>query len=539
MINKSTVLLAALGMAGAARTDQERRPNLLVLLTDDQRLNTLGVYDANCPIQTPNIDRLANEGIRFDNGFVTTPICVASRASILTGRYANNAGVHEFLVPMPQESFMQSYPVLLRKAGYFTGMLGKYGVGITKDQEKEFDLYDGQASQGPTFRDYKGRKVHDSEWLTLRTEEFLDLVPRGKPFVLQLNYKAPHGSSAVAPEDEGLLAGHVFGRHPMDTPEENRKLPEFVRNSYLEHCYRREFNPGGDHNPFLRGYFEKIVSVERSVGKILELLEQRGLADNTVIIFLSDHGVHFGEKQLYGKWTPYEASLRIPFIVYDPRPGAKKGAVLDQMVLNIDVAPTLMELAGLPVPKVMDGRSLVPLLTPDSGPLSPDPRPLTPDSRPLTPEKWRSHFFFEHFTSPSPAARYIARNEGVRLTDRKFIRWIDPQAGGAEEFYDLSRDPEEGFNLIANPEFMNDAAKARSLFESWRKDNPSTFTYDSYQRRAQALAPEIDWDKFRQVRPKEYQKIAAEVARLGVTWEQAMNDWKIRFEISSKAGYWY
>ena len=524
MTCRKAVFFASVGIAGAVCSDQEKRPNLLVLLTDDQRLNTLGVYDEACPIQTPNIDRLANDGIRFDNGFVTTPICVASRASILTGRYANNARVHEFLVAMPQDSFIQSYPIHLRNAGYFTGMLGKYGVGITKEQEQSFDLYDGQASQGPTFRDYKGRKVHDSEWLTLRTEEFLDLVPSGKPFVLQLNYKAPHGSSAVAPEDKGLLAGHVFSRHPMDNAEENRKLPEFIRNSYLEHCYRREFNVGGDHNPFLRSYYEKIVSVERSVGKILEMLETRGLADNTVIVFLSDHGVHFGEKQLYGKWTPYEASLRIPFIIYDPRPGAAKGAVRDEMVLNIDVAPTLLELAGVPVPTVIDGRSLVPLIS---------------DRRSLTPENWRSHFFFEHFTSPAPVARYIARTEGVRTLDQKYIRWIDPQAGGAEEFYNLKSDPEEISNLIGNPEYRPQIEAARSLFESWRKENPSTYTYDSYGRRSQGLAPEIDWEKFRQVRPKEYAKIAAEVKRLGATWEQAMNDWSIRFEISSKAGYWY
>jgi arylsulfatase A-like enzyme len=527
---KKTVFLALAG--GLSVLGEHPRPNFIVLLTDDQRLDTLGCYNTRCPIQTPNIDRLAKEGIRFDNGFVTTPICVASRASILTGRYANNAGVHEFLVAMPQDSFVQSYPVHLRNAGYFTGMLGKYGVGITKEQEQSFDVYDGQAAQGPSFRDYKGRKVHDSEWLTLRTEEFLDLVPRGKPFVLQVNYKAPHGSLAVAPEDEGLLAGHRFERHPMDNPQENLKLPEFIRNSYLEHCYRREFNVDGDHNPFLRSYYEKIVSVERSVGKILELLEQRGLADNTVIIFLSDHGVHFGEKQLYGKWTPYEASLRIPFIVYDPRPQARKKAIDDRMVLNLDIAPTLLDLAGVKVPDIMDGKSLVPLLTPDSGSLSPDPRPLTP-------ENWRDHFFFEHFTSPAPAARYIPRNEGVRLTDRKYIRWIDPQASGAEEFYNLQSDPEEINNLIARPEYMKKAAEARSLFESWRKENPSTYTYDSYGRRSQALAPEIDWAKFRQVRPKEYAKIAAEVARLGVTWEQAMSDWSIRFEISSKAGYWY
>ena len=501
---------------------KEDKPNLLILLTDDQRLDTLGAYNRECPIQTPNLDRLANDGIKFANGFVTTPICVVSRASILTGRYESNHGVHTFGSLMPADAFNHSYNMLLEKEGYFTGQIGKYGVLITPKQRQRFSYWDAQASQGPKFRKYKGRQMHDAEWLSVKTEEFLDAIPGDKPFCLQVNYKEPHFSSCPAPEDDHLLDNHIFERHPMDNAVEAAKVSEFIHNSFLGVCYRKEFNRNGDHNPFMRKYYEKIVSVERSVGKILDMLEKHGLADNTVIVFLSDHGAHFGEKHLYGKWSPYDASLRIPFIIYDPRPQARKKAVSDEIVLNIDIAPTLLDLAGVDIPSVMDGKSLMPLIS---------------SQRVVASEKWRSRFFFEHFCSPAQA-RYIARNEGIRTSTEKYVHWLDPQYD-KEEFYDLTRDPEEANNLIAHPEYKTRVEAARNKFEKWREQNPSTYSYNIYEPRSQALAPEIDWVKFKKAKPAEYKKIAKEVKSLGVTWEQAINDWETRKKIWKAINYYY
>ncbi len=389
------------------------RPNLLVLLTDDQRPDTLGCYAPDRPLPTPNIDKLATDGVRFSQGFVTTPICAVSRACILTGRYSCNARMTRFRSVMSEETFANSYNMLLQKAGYYTGQLGKYGVRSTKKQIARFDFFDGSQDQGPPFRDYKGKTLHDSEWLTQRTSDFLDSVPKGKPFCLQVNYKAPHFSAKPAPEDEHLLDDYTFPRDPLDNAKQAAKVPELVRGSFLDVCYRQVFNKNGDHNPFCRDYYRKIASMERSVGDIRKMLEERGLADNTVIIFLSDHGAHWGDRHFYGKWSPYEPSLRVPFIVYDPRPQTQKGVVRDAMVLNIDVAPTLLDLAGVEVPDVMDGKSLVPLI---SG-------PATRDSR-LAQEEWRSHFFFEHYHSGANR-NYIARNEGVRTLDAKYLRWVD------------------------------------------------------------------------------------------------------------------
>lgn len=519
----SVVCLSAVAAARPPAGGASRSPNLLILLTDDQRLDTLSVYNDTCPIQTPNIDRLANEGIRFDQGFVTTPICVVSRASILTGRYESNHRLHHFETLMPEDVFEQSYPVLLRDAGYFSGHLGKYGVGIRKDQEARFDVFEAQEGQGPKFREYKGKRMHDSEWLTVKTDEFLDAVPEDRPFVLQVSYKEPHNSSCPAPEDDAALDYIVFERKPNDTPEARAAMPDASRPSLNDWDYANTFNKDGDINGYLRNYHEKIMGVERSVGKILEMLETRGMADNTVIIFLSDHGTHFGEKQLAGKWTPYDESLRIPFIIYDPRPAAQKKIVRNEMVLNIDIAPTLLDLAGVKVPEVMDGRSLAPLLTSASS---------------LMPSAWRTQFAYEHFTSPSHVPAPLPRTDGVRTETMKYVRWFDVDPV-QEELFDLKNDPLEMNNLIGHPEQAEQLNELRAKYDAWREANPSTYTYEICGRRAQSGSPVIDWEQFKEVRPEVYAKIAEQVKAHGVSWEQAVNDRATRLKISKAAGFWY
>ncbi len=523
----TTTLLAAVFLSSAVFAAESQRPNLLVLLSDDQRPDTLGCYAPNRPLPTPNFDKLAADGIRFTNGFVTTPICAVSRACILTGRYSCNTGMMRFRSVIAGDVFENSYNMLLQKAGYYTGQLGKYGVRASKETIARYDFFDGSQDQGPAFREYKGKTLHDSEWLTQRTSDFLDSVPEGKPFCLQVNYKAPHASAKPAPEDDHLLDDYAFPRHPLDNAEEAAKIPELVRGSFLDVCYRRAFNDKtGDHNPFCRQYYEKIASMERSVGDIRRMLAERGLADNTVIIFLSDHGAHWGDKHLYGKWSPYEPSLKIPFIVYDPRPGGQKGVVRDDMVLNIDVAPTLLDLAGVDIPDVMDGRSLVPLISGNR----------TRDSRLVT-RGWRTHFYFEHYHSGAKG-KYIARNEGIRTVEAKYLRWIDPPEP-IEESYDLLTDPMETRNLLNAPEQWDRVRELRVQFSEWRAAHPVNFAHDPYGKQATFNAPKIDWAKFKKAKPNEYAKIAKQVKRLGVTWEQAMADWETRAAIWRATGYYY
>ena len=500
-----------------AHAAEEERPNIIVLLTDDQRMDSLSCYDADCAIQTPHIDRLADEGVRFENGFVTTPICAASRACIITGRYASSNRMHDFGTPIPEDVFQDSYPARLKEAGYFVGALGKYGVGVNEIVRKTFDVFEAQASQGPRFREYQGKEMHDAEWLTVKTMEFLDVVPENTPFALHVNYKEPHGSATPAPEDKGRLDHYNFERAETDTPEAFAKLPALMEGSlgHLNYYY------GGDDDAMnlrKRNYYEMILSVDRSVGEIVKGLKSRGLAENTVIIYLADHGLHLGEKQLGGKWTPYEESLRIPFIVYDPRNPARKGKVFKEMVLNIDVAPTVLELAGVDVPEGMDGRSLVSLLDGEE-------------------RSWRKHFFFEHYCAPPHVSSFIPRNEGIRTETAKFIRWID-FGRVEEEYFDLVRDPLETQSLVGNSEYKPDIETLRREFAQWRAENPSNYEH-VHNGIPHFGTMNIDWVKFEEASPEVYGRIKAAVESLGVTWEQAEEDWDIRRQVSKKAKWWY
>lgn len=516
------LLLATLVFADSAR------PNILFLLTDDQRPDTLTCYDETCPLPTPHIDRLAQEGVRFTNGFVTTPICAVSRASILTGRYACNIGVTAFQgagANMSAEVVRGSYNAQLREAGYYTGQLGKlhaYGPEI----QNAVDVYD---SRHGGYAEIYGQRVHHAKAMAMLTEGFLDQMPDGKPFCLQVNYTQPHASSCPAPEDDQLLDDYMFERHPLDNAEAAGLVHEFVRGSFLDVCYRKAFNDGnGNHNVFARQYFEKVASADRSIGEILKMLEARGLAENTVIVFSSDHGVHFGDKHLYGKWSPYDPSLKVPFIIYDPRDGAARGIVRDEMVLSLDIAPTILALAGAEIPAVMDGKSLVPLIADNS------------ELETLNPElPWRSYFFFEHYHS-NGRGNYIARNEGIRTLDEKYCRWIDPPEP-IEEFYSLKRDPLEVDNLIGNPESESRVNKLRAQFDEWRAAHPANYVYTPYMKHpcTTSFAPEIDWDQFKASRPEAYKAIAKAIKEINVTWKQAMSDWETRLAVSRRSGIFY
>lgn len=494
------------------------RPNILILLTDDQRWDTIGVNNPALKIDTPNIDRLAAQGVNFSQAFVTSPICAVSRASIISGRYSRNARIHEFLIPFDQDIWRTSYPALLKGAGYYLGQLGKYGVGATKEQKETFDLFDADLAQGEPFHSYKGETVHDSEWLTKRTRDFLDQVPADRPFVLQVNYKAPHPSSEPAPEDLGKLKGIEFAPMTSDTPAMRALLPAHVLRGLGGNSYPADFGTPERRNQWIGTYLEKIMSVDRSVGAIMAELEQRGLAGNTVVIFLSDHGTHFGERGLTAKWSPYDPSLRIPFIVADPRLKQTAGTTSNALVLNLDVAPTVLDLAGLPPEAGMDGRSLLPLL------------------RGGKPAGWRHHFFFEHQMSLATIPRPIPRNMGVRTENEKYLVWTDPSPA-IEEYYALTDDPEEMKNRVA--ERTEAVAALRSLFQQWEKENPNTYDYMPYGIRPQTGAPDLDWEKFKAAQPKAYERIAAEIKKRGLSWDDALEDPEARWEIGRAAKYWY
>lgn len=410
----------------SAPDEGARRPNLIFLLTDDQRWDSLGCM-GNPIIKTPHIDGLAKEGVLFKNHFVTTSICCASRATILTGRYAGTMDLHRFDKALPDEAWKTSYPMLLRAAGYRTGFIGKIGLGEPLP-DKDFDFWSGFGGQGNYYEGKPFEGKHITQRMSEQAVEFLKGCQPDQPFCLSVSFKAPHSNPEVkerpfAPDKRDLnLYSDVEIPLARTASEESRqRLPEFLRES--EGHIRREawF---ADVQETTRDYYRLITGVDRVVGEILAELERLNLRDNTVIVFTGDNGYFLGEKGFEGKWLMYEESIRTPLVIYDPRlPAGRQGQQVESMTLNLDFAPTLLDLAGVEVPQAMKGQSLTPFLRGES--------PV-----------WRKDWYYEHlFAHPK-----IPRNEGVRTERWKYIRYVDTQPV-YEELYDLVNDPFEETNL--------------------------------------------------------------------------------------------
>jgi len=425
-MRRSVMLLATLqACAGAASREPARRPSVILLLTDDQRWDCLGC--AGHPIlRTPNIDRLAAEGVNFRNAFVTTSICAISRASIVSGRYCRTHKVGDFNTPLPPAVLAESFPALLKRAGYRTGCFGKWGIGPPVPRDI-FDVWDAWSGQGEYFLTHGGERVHNSEYLARRAEQFVRTTPADRPFCLLVLYKSPHDPYGQPdPRDAGLFKDQAVPVPRTATAAHFDKLPKFIQSSEGR-TRALKFYPTPDRLPdHIKDYYRLIAGVDRSVGKVLDVLDALGRAQDTVVVYSSDNGFFLGERGLSHKWLMHEESIRVPLLVRYP--AAVPPRRVDDLALNIDIAPTVLELAGLPVPAGMDGHSLCPLL---EGRAS----------------AWRQDFFYEHHFH---FGGKIPRTEGVRTADWKYITYLDVEPP-YEEIYDLKADPFEERNLAAEP----------------------------------------------------------------------------------------
>jgi len=470
------LVLTATGASYAAeKSGTTARPNIIFLLADDMRWDAMSCA-GNPVLKTPNIDRLAAGGIRYENGFVTTSICAVSRASILTGQYARRHGVHDFKHPV--SDLQATYPVILRKNGYYTGFIGKWGVAGS-DREyfvrcaSEFDFWAGDMGQTAYWhqRDCnhltnnstsgrtnsfcscppQGRKgegcgpngpnpalrdpVHaETEFVPAKIRSFLDQRDAGRPFCLSVSFKAPHGPwQGFAPRFAGDFEGAEIPKSANVTIDAAMQQPGFLQKSLANDVGLKLAQDSQKRNEMFRQYYRLIEGVDFCVGEILKELQQRGLAGNTVILFTADNGHFSGEHGFFGKWFMHEESLRVPMLVLDPRLSQEQaGKISSALVLNIDIAPTILELAGVEVPGSMQGKSLVPLLS-------------NPN------ETLRTEFFYEHLYThwPKPP-KHIEPSEGVRTRDWKYIAWLEQTGSGREELYDLRNDPLEMKNLVAD-----------------------------------------------------------------------------------------
>lgn len=390
------VLLA--GLAGCrAPAGRFERPNIVLLITDDQRNDSLGC--AGHPVLlTPAIDGLAAEGVRFENAFVTTPICAASRASILTGTWERRHGYTFGTPPLSAEQIAQSYPGLLRAAGYHTGFIGKYGVRAPDDAPAL--MYDYFRSYEQPFRVQlaDGSTRHLTDIAQDDALEFLGGCERERPFCLTVSFNAPHAEDAnradpypYSPPEAGLYLDCELPP-PLVSSEFWRGLPEFFASSLNRERWFWRWDTPEKYDRFLRDHYRMISGIDRVIGRILDELESRGLADNTVVLFTGDNGYYMGSRGFAGKWSHFEESLRVPLVIRDPRVATRaRGRLASELALNVDLAPTILDLAGVAAPASYQGTSLVPLVRGAAAPA------------------WREDFLFEHLMDDE----HIPRMEGV------------------------------------------------------------------------------------------------------------------------------
>lgn len=463
-------LLAFTGASGAQQKKVRKPMNVIFILSDDHRYDFMGFMNKVPGLQTPNMDRLAKEGAHLQNAFVTTSLCSPSRASILTGQYAHTHAIVDNNAPLPDG--LTFFPQYLQEQGYQTGFFGKWHMGNTDDQPQAgFNKWVSFKGQGvyynPTFN-IDGKEVkqpqdsYTTDLLTNYTLEWLQQRDKNKPFFAYLSHKGVHAEfmpakrhedkykdiEIVSPPSMYLTATGSSKRYGKvqepKGPVNVRDIPKWVkeqRNSW--HGVDGMYDGDIPFDAFYRRYLETLLSVDESIGRVLEWLKKEGLDKNTIVIYMGDNGFQFGELGLIDKRDMYEASIRVPLLARAPgliKPGTK----VEQMVLNVDIAPTIMELAGMEKPAQMQGNSFRPLLQGQKVP-------------------WRDKIYYEYYWEWAfPQTPTIF---GVRTDKYKYI--YNYGVWDINELYDIQSDPEEMNNLIRNPAYEKVAGELKADMWNW------------------------------------------------------------------------
>jgi len=439
------------GTADRARAASARRPNFVFFLIDDMRHDVMSC--AGHPfVRTPNIDRIARGGVRFTNAFVTISLCAPSRACFLTGAYAHRNGV----ATNEGQGIRPDHPTfaqILQKAGYETAFIGKWHMEPTAEPRPGFDYwlsFRGQGEYIDPMLNENGRTFRASGYMTdLLTRYAVEWLarPRSKPFALCIWHKAMHGPFTPAERHKGLYAD-IRLPEPVSFRDTFEGKPRWQRELIVAGGQRRRPRRGADAAPSTApaavpdrvepekwdptderriNYLRTLAAVDEGVGRVLDALEKAAVADNTVVIFAGDNGFFLGEHRRGDKRLAYEESIRIPLLMSGPgvRP---QGGTIPQVVLNIDVAPTILAMAGAEVPGTMQGCSLEPLFAGRTG-------------------NWRRSFLYEYYREQWLAG--IPTMVGVRREDWKYVRY--PERKDLDELYDLRHDLHEMRNLATDP----------------------------------------------------------------------------------------
>jgi len=465
-------LVCILGLVSDIKTiaanQQDNRPNIVFILCDDLRWDCMSC--AGHPyLKTPNIDRLANEGVRFKNAFCTTSLCSPSRASILSGLYAHTHKVMDNFTEFPAN--LPSFPARLHEEGYETAYIGKWHMGENNDEKRPgFDYFVSHKGQGKyygtEFNIDGKRQVINGYYTHIVTDFAIDWIkrPRNKPFLLMLGHKAPHSFYIPEPKYSNVF-DNVEIKYP-DTAFNLEGKPQWIKDRLTTWHgiygplfeWRKNFpdtSPEGvkDFAAMTRAYWGTILSVDDSVGRIYDTLKQLGILENTIIVFMGDNGLLNGEHGMVDKRTMHEPSIRIPLIIrYPGLTPTNNPKVIEQMVLTVDIAPTILELCNAKPLKNIHGKSVVKLV--QKG----DP-------------KWRTSFFYEYnYEKQFP---YTPNVRGVRTDEWKYMHY--PHGDGKPdrhlaELYNLKEDPEERFNLINDPKYAPVVKKLQAELKRLMKE---------------------------------------------------------------------
>lgn len=467
-----SLFLALAGSALAA----EARLNLLFIMADDHGRQATSCYGGNL-IQTPNLDRLAREGVRFDHAMAGNSICSPSRAMLLTGKYNHLCGVRKL-----EEHFdgaQQTFPKLLQQAGYQTAIIGKWHLFSEPTGFDYFCVAPGNGGRyvnpllkekgQPWVNGNTGGTLHKGYMTDVITDVALDWLKRrqpDQPFCLMIHHKAPHSPHVPAPRHQELFKDKVFPEPPNLLDGYSGRAPELVAGQLswsrlLQQCekpyqpLKEQFTGDDAHDTrlmfqaYLRNYLRLVAALDENVGRVLNYLDETGLAKNTVVIYTSDNGYFLGEHGFYNKMWMYEEGFSIPLLARVPgQPGGRTNA---QFVSILDIAPTLLELAGAKIPADIQGCSMKPLLTGQ-------------------PTPWRDAFYYHYYGVSAPKEdNYIGSHEiiGVRTATAKLIYYPQWKNGPFWEYFDLTTDPREMHNLYREPSHQAAAvalkAKLRQL----------------------------------------------------------------------------
>ena len=468
-------------LSGTSLADKSP-PNIIYLMADDQNVLSVGAY-GNPEAQTPNMDRLASDGVIFDRHYNTTAICMASRANVFTGMYEYKTGTNFSHGDMKAEVWQNSYPVLLRKAGYLTAFAGKFGIEVEGKRANgkaglcadDFDMWAGGEGQtsyltanNPALKKYSKQYPHSTlAYAAFAQDVIRESVKQKKKFCLSISFKAPHRPTTPDPRFDHIYAGKTFTKPPNFGRENGAHLSEQSKQG-RQHPRFSEWKYDTDYDKVMATYFQQIYAVDFALGMIREELEAQGIADNTVIIYTSDNGFICGSHGYASKVLPMEESARAPLIIYYPgSPSAGKKLRIQALTGNIDLAPTILSLARSRIhPPNMDGRSLIPFFdSPQFGSIT----------------HVRDQLAFMNLFDELPTRSLTV------LTNRyKYTYWWygDDKMKPTEELFDLAADPHEMKNLAnveeSAPELYAMRRRYDAEIQRWKKNAVPYNDYEKY-----------------------------------------------------------